>query len=114
MPRDAFIRTRTDAYLKEQAELVFARLGLNMTDAINMFLAQVTLHNAIPFTISIPQTDTEFHKAKEAAFEERKRQLNAAIEEGAKDIREGRFLTPEESRAQTRAKLEALKAARNI
>jgi DNA-damage-inducible protein J len=112
MQRDAFIRTRTDSYLKEQAELVFARLGINMTDAINMFLAQVALQNAIPFMVSVPQTDTEFYRLKQEALEDRKRQLADAIAEGEADFATGRFLTIEESKARTRSKIELLQKDR--
>lgn len=112
MNRNAFIRTRTDSFLKEQAELVFSRLGINMTDAINLFLAQVTLRNALPFDVSIPSSDTEFHEAKEKAFEERKIQLNLVIEAAEEDYKTGRILTPEESKLRTRAKLESLEVSR--
>lgn len=114
MQRNAFIRTRTDAQLKEQAEMVLSRLGLNLTDAINLFLVQVTLHNAIPFSISIPDSDPDFSKSKQAAFEERKKRLNDAIAEGEADFKAGRFYTAEESRARTRATLESLKQQHGI
>ena len=112
MHRDAFIRTRTDSFLKTQAELVFSRLGLNMTDAINMFLAQVTLRNALPFEVAIPDDDIEFQKAKDKAFEERRHQLNLAIEAAEADYEAGRILTPEQSKVRTRAKLDTLQATK--
>jgi hypothetical protein len=83
-----------------------------MTDAINLFLAQVTLRNALPFDVSIPSSDTEFHEAKEKAFEERKIQLNLVIEAAEEDYKTGRILTPEESKLRTRAKLESLEVSR--
>jgi DNA-damage-inducible protein J len=112
MPRDAFIRTRTDSYLKEQAEAVFVRLGINMTDAINLFLAQVALRSALPFDVSIPETDTEFYERREAAVRDRIQSLNDAIEEGAEDLRQNRYVTASQFQAQLREHVESVKFRR--
>lgn len=58
MAKDAYIRTRTDSTLKASAEEIFSRLGLNMSDAINLFLAQVTLRDGLPFEVRLPNADT--------------------------------------------------------
>lgn len=113
MPKDAYIRTRIDSYLKEQAELVFSRLGLNMTDAINIFLAQVALRNGLPFEVAVPDNDVLFHQTKEAILKERNAQINAAIQEGVQAIQEGKFLSPEASRKRTRARIDSWQAAQN-
>ncbi len=64
MPRTAMIHARTAPELKEKAEHIFKRLGLTSTDAINLFYAQVTLHNGMPFAVKIPNktTITTFEK----------------------------------------------------
>ena len=49
---DARITFRTDKDLKEQAENLFERLGMNMTTAINVFLAKAVDVGAIPFMVS--------------------------------------------------------------
>ena len=40
--------------LKKEAERVLGRIGLSTTEAIRMFLTQVTLHKGIPFPIVAP------------------------------------------------------------
>jgi DNA-damage-inducible protein J len=58
MAKDAFIRARTDASLKQSVEAIFAKVGLNTTDAINLFFYQVELHNGLPFNIKVPNSET--------------------------------------------------------
>ena len=58
MSKDAFIRARTDAHLKERVEHIFARLGLNTTDAINLFFHQVEIRGGLPFEVRIPNAET--------------------------------------------------------
>jgi DNA-damage-inducible protein J len=48
----AQLNIRLDDLVKEQAEALFKRMGLTMSAAVTLFLHQVILHNAIPFTIS--------------------------------------------------------------
>lgn len=52
------IHTRIDPNIKRKAELVFSTLGLNTSEAIRMFLAQVALKQGIPFEIKIPNKET--------------------------------------------------------
>lgn len=51
---------RIDTNLKNQADTLFASLGLNMTAAFNMFLRQSVREGRIPFevTINTPNRDT--------------------------------------------------------
>lgn len=58
MSKNDFVRARTDSDLKQRVEVIFAQLGLNITDAINIFLAQVDLHQGFPFEIKIPNSTT--------------------------------------------------------
>jgi len=55
------IQLRVDAQTKEDAESVFQDLGINMSQAIKLFLKQVSLKKAIPFSVtltsSIPYVD---------------------------------------------------------
>jgi addiction module RelB/DinJ family antitoxin len=50
----ANINVRTDDQLKEAALKIFKELGIDMSTAINIFLSQVVLRQAIPFDLSIP------------------------------------------------------------
>jgi len=58
MAKDAFIRARTDARLKEKVECIFAKLGLNTTDAINLFFHQVAIQGGLPFDVRVPNAET--------------------------------------------------------
>lgn len=45
------LNIRIDKDIKEQAEVIFAELELNMTTAINMFLRATIRENGIPFSL---------------------------------------------------------------
>jgi addiction module RelB/DinJ family antitoxin len=49
--KDSVVRARIDADLKAQAALVLSGCGLELSDAIRLFLQQVVLQEAIPFPI---------------------------------------------------------------
>lgn len=49
---DVQITIRVDKDLKESAEYLFNRLGMNMSTALNVFLRKAVNEDAIPFTIS--------------------------------------------------------------
>ena len=55
------LNIRTDKDIKDQAEKIFAELGLNMTTAINMFLRTAIRERGIPFelTLYVPNDTTE-------------------------------------------------------
>ena len=55
---DATVRARVDSDLKQEAEAIFKKLGLNTSQAIVMFLNMVKLNNGIPFEIKIPNDET--------------------------------------------------------
>ena len=47
------LNIRTDKEIKEQAEKIFNKLGLNMTTAVNMFLRSAVRENGIPFELKL-------------------------------------------------------------
>lgn len=47
------LNIRTDKDIKEQAEEIFAELGLNMTTAVNMFLRTAIRERGIPFELKL-------------------------------------------------------------
>jgi addiction module RelB/DinJ family antitoxin len=106
MPKDDVVRARIDSEVKQQAEVILARLGMNMSDAINLFLRQVTLRGGLPFEVRIPSNDLEYHKNKDSHFKERIQQMNINSAQGLEDFETGRFLSPEESKARIRARLQ--------
>ncbi|WEV76076.1 type II toxin-antitoxin system RelB/DinJ family antitoxin [Bifidobacterium sp. ESL0800] len=48
-PKVTRINFRTDTETKEKASSVFAKLGLDMSTALNMFLHQTVVDQALPF-----------------------------------------------------------------
>ena len=67
------INVNVDKKNKEIATEILKDLGLNMSTAINMFLAQIVKRNGIPFEIKNPKPSKE---------------LIEALEEGEKIIQE--------------------------
>jgi addiction module RelB/DinJ family antitoxin len=59
MPKDAQIRARIDADLKDQAEEVLESLGLTASAAINMFYRQIVHRRAIPFDVALPGAEVQ-------------------------------------------------------
>lgn len=57
MPTE-MIHARVDHDLKKEAEIIFRSLGINTSDAIRMFLSQVTMKKGIPFDVKIPNKET--------------------------------------------------------
>ena len=81
------LNIRTDKDVKDQAEVIFNELGLNMTTAINMFLRTTIRENGIPFSLKldVPNEITA-----------------AAIEEGrriAEDLREKGYTSMDDLKA---------------
>ena len=56
--RTAKINLRVDPHVKHEAALLYKRLGLTMSDAVNIFLNQSVCENAIPFKIKRPNAET--------------------------------------------------------
>ncbi len=52
------IRARTDEETKEKVERIFAELGLNTSQAINIFFKNVIMNDGMPFAIKIPNKIT--------------------------------------------------------
>lgn len=47
------LNIRIDKDIKNQADLIFSELGLNMTTAINIFLRTTIRENGIPFELKL-------------------------------------------------------------
>jgi len=58
MPKTATIQTRVDPKVKQNAQMVLKKLNISMSEAISMFLSQITLNKGIPFEIKIPNEIT--------------------------------------------------------
>lgn len=58
MPKTAVIHARMDPQLKLEVEAILHQLGLNTTDAINLFFQQVKLNDGMPFPVKVPNALT--------------------------------------------------------
>ena len=76
---------RTDETLKKEAEMLFYRMGLNMTTALNIFLRQAVVEQAIPFK---PRAKSllDFSELTEE-------EKNAEIQKGFDSLEAGRVLS---------------------
>lgn len=53
------VRARVEPGLKDHAETIFHRLGLNTTQAITIFYKQVELRDGLPFDVVVPTLTTK-------------------------------------------------------
>ncbi|MET4692867.1 type II toxin-antitoxin system RelB/DinJ family antitoxin [Endozoicomonas lisbonensis] len=80
MSKSAVVRARVEPELKEQAEAIFRKLGLNTTQAITMFYKQVEMCNGLPFEVRIPNKETL------KAFEDTEKGVGLTHYENAQDM----------------------------
>lgn len=57
------LNVRVDSALKEESDILFKKLGLNMSTAINMFLTKCVNTSSIPFKIEESKPSKELKKA---------------------------------------------------
>jgi DNA-damage-inducible protein J len=55
IPNTTNLNVRVDSTLKQESDMLFKNLGLNMTTAINMFLTKCVKTSSIPFKIEEPK-----------------------------------------------------------
>ena len=67
--KNSNLNIRLDSELKQQAEKLFAELGMNMSTAINVFLRQSVRQGSIPFEIKLEQPNSETIKAMQEGEE---------------------------------------------
>jgi DNA-damage-inducible protein J len=58
MPKTATITVRLDPKVKTDAQAVFDKLGLTTSQAVSLFLNQVSLNKGLPFDLHIPNEET--------------------------------------------------------
>jgi DNA-damage-inducible protein J len=87
--KDAVVRARIDADLKENAARVLAACGLELSDAIRLYLRQVVAHQGIPFEIRSAEREAsmaELHVLKRQS-QERDHRIAASA-----DVSKGQML----------------------
>ncbi len=57
-PKTGMVRARIDPNLKDRAETILNKLGLNASDAIRLFYTQITLTDGLPFPVKVPNAET--------------------------------------------------------
>jgi len=80
MNKTAMVRARITPELKNNAEGIFHKLGLNTTQAITIFYKQVELCNGLPFDIVVPTTETKL------TFESTDKKRNLIICDNVEDM----------------------------
>lgn len=63
------INVNVDTKTKEEATTILKSLGLNMSTAINMFLAQIVKRDGIPFEVTNPKPSKDMLEALEEVKE---------------------------------------------
>ena len=78
-PKTGVFQMRINPEVRQQAESVFARYGLSLTDAFNVFLQQSLNESGLPFLLS-PENEA-YMKAKAAA------RLKAELQKGLDSVK---------------------------
>lgn len=90
IPNTTNLNVRVDSMLKQESDMLFKNLGLNMSTAINMFLTKCVKTSSIPFKIEEPKPSKELKKAlKEVNYmmkNPEKYKAYSSVEELFKDL----------------------------
>ncbi|MCQ2742981.1 MAG: type II toxin-antitoxin system RelB/DinJ family antitoxin [Bacilli bacterium] len=60
-------QVRIESDVKEQASVLFKKLGLDMSSAVNLFLHQCILRGGLPFSVEMPNYNQETLMATDEA-----------------------------------------------
>lgn len=96
--KDAVVRARIDANLKARASEVLASCGLEVSDALRLFLKQVVAQNGIPFPIQGAADDLSGAELAQLKRKSQERDRRIAASE---DVSGGEMflIRPEQARA---------------
>ena len=67
--KTATLNMRVDPSVKEEAERVYAQFGMNLTDAVNVFLHKSIMEGGLPFELRPPRFNAETEAAMREARE---------------------------------------------
>lgn len=79
---------RIEESTKKQAVELLEGLGLNLSDAVNIFLRQVILQKGIPFEIKYPEETLEFKPEVIEAMEEARKISRDPNVKGYTDVKQ--------------------------
>lgn len=91
-PKTATFQMRINPEVKQRAEQVYANYGLNLTDAINIFIQQSLNMDGLPFLLS-PENE-EYMKAKAL------KRLMSELEESWSSAEESGWVSEEDAMRQ--------------
>jgi len=85
--KSAMVRARIDPVVKKRAEMTFKKIGISPSEAINVFFKRVADEQAIPFSLNVPNKDTEaaMREVQDPSFRKTAKQY-ASVEEMMADI----------------------------
>lgn len=79
--KSEYLQVRIDPELKEKAEKVFEKLGISTSQAIKLFLNQVTMNNGLPFDLYVRE-EKSFYLTEDEEVD---------LSESLRDFKEGRY-----------------------
>ncbi len=88
--KSANLYARIEPDLKEQAEGILSSLGIPTSNAITMFYKQIVLQRGLPFDVKLPA------KQPVDVSTLTEQELNAELEKGYADIKNGRVRAAED------------------
>jgi len=94
MARTSNVFARVEPEVKKQAEQVFSKLGIPMSNAVEIFLRQVIISGGFPFDVRIPREKPIAYGVLS------KGEFDMELEKGMEDIREGKVFTADEVEAE--------------
>ncbi len=96
MVKTETLHIRVSENVKSNAETTLSKLGISISEAVNMFLCQVDLTGGLPFEVRLP--------APERLIVRNKEELRQKIAEADEDIRADRTSNAREAIDRMRAK----------
>lgn len=69
MAKTETLHMRIDSDLKNDAESLLKKLGMSMSEAVNIFFSQVVLNGGLPFNVKVPRYNLETEQAMKEALE---------------------------------------------
>ena len=58
MAKTSIVQARMEPHLKEQADAIWAQLGINASTAISLFYSQAVRQGGIPLELKVPNAET--------------------------------------------------------
>jgi addiction module RelB/DinJ family antitoxin len=81
------IQVRTDDQTKDASTALFNKLGITMSEAINLFLRQAIMRGGIPFALTLPETrKTNIETAENEALVDAMKRYRSVNGKGDFDI----------------------------